>query len=163
MDAKRKITVWFVRMFCLCVLSAGSSWAQDEDEWDYEHDPPLWSWGTVEYNPVDGTSKVFATSAAADNLVGPFTCQASFTLRYIGPAEPSADSGFACDPEYAFPILYRYEDVRAHCQTEFRTERNADRIFIGELSDTVTSCVPKTCYESEPDPEAGVHLLKEGC
>ena len=118
-----------------------------------------WNPLTFADNPV---SSFRGTSQGTDNVSGSHTCSAAGTNRYLGPGEPpAADVEGVCDPASAFIWSYgSYDYSPAECRLE-----NTGQIFTFDLSGTVVSCVPFSCFGDPLITEEGaeLYLPKVGC
>ena len=115
--------------------------------------------GVYTWNPFpDSEPGAFRGIAeSADNVLGPATCTAEYSYRFVGDAEPPAAAPEGqCDPTSANVWSVSVEDSDIQCRVE-----DTGQSFSVTFDDFVL-CVPLSCY-GEPHPAVGLPLPQAGC
>ena len=140
----------------LCLMS-GPVWAQEADvlgtvSVGRGH-------GVYTWNPFpDSEPGAFRGIAeSADNVLGPATCTAEYSYRFVGDAEPptAAPEGL-CDPTSANVWAVSVEDHDIQC----RLDNTGQRVSV-TFGDFVL-CVPFSCYGAY-EPALGFAPVQAGC
>ena len=148
-DASQSIKLW-ISLFGVFCLMAGPVQAQDTQSVSGSSQGQGYIFHT-EYDPLAPNLVTGRRiDEGADNVLGPYTCNHTFSLNFQGSAEPpAADVEGVCDPASAFVFSYSLNST-AECRLE-----HTGQIF-SPTTDTFVSCIPFTCYGADG-------LLQAGC